>query len=215
MNRKLTEDDYIEIEKMIKAGYKYRVIGEKFGVDESRIRQIKKQRNIETDFPTRCCSRIFKKDGTAYTNEEIDTICKMYKSGIGATEIAKKFDSNYQQIYRILKVRNHAVQYEIDEETAEKICKLYNIGLGLISINKVLQFEGKIVHTFKISECLRQNGIETRKYRPKKDIHLMHQIISLKYEYKMKNSDIAVVVNRSPNRVRRVLLEYKKTQEKT
>lgn len=214
-NKKLTESDYEEIENMIKAGYKYRIIGKKFNVDESRIRQIKKQRNIETDFPTRCSTRIFKTDGTAYTKTEIDYICKLYTDGVGASAIAKQFDTGYQQIYRILKTRGIAIQYEINDELSKKICKLYNLGLGLTTIQRVLEVEGTTITMFKISECLRQNGIETRKYRPSRNIHLIHKVVSLKYEYGMKNKDIAIVVNRTPDRVRRILIEYKKTQAKT
>lgn len=211
---KLTEDDIKDIETMIRDGYKYRIIAMKYGVDESRIRQIRKERNIEVYNGGRLL-RTFKKDGTAYTQEEIDSICDMYKSGISIADIARTVEANYYQIHRILKIRDLVKPFEVEKDIEEKICKLYNLGINLTLIKRILELEGSSVSIFRISECLRTNNIPTRQYCPDKDIHLRNDIINLKYEYGMDNNDIAIVVNRSVDRVRRVLLEYKKTQSET
>lgn len=211
---KLTEEDCKEIENMIRDGFKYRIIAMKFGVDESRIRQIKKEKCIVIDNGGRL-TRTFKKDGTAYTQNEIKSICDMYVSGISVAEISRRLDANYGQIHRILKIHDLIKPFDVDKEIEEKICKLYNLGINITIIKRILELEGISINIFKISECLRTHNIPTRKYCPDKDFHLRHNIINLKYDYGMNNEDIATVVNRSVNRVRRIILEYKKTQSET
>lgn len=199
---------------MIRDGYKYRIIAEKFEVDESRIRQIKKERGIEVDTTGRL-TRTFKDDGTAYTSEDIVLMKNMYNSGMSISDIAKRYDTKYSQIYGIL--RNHGVleDWNLSKEVEDEICRLYNIGINIILIQRIFEMRGKLITIIKISDCLRRHNIPTRKYSPSKDVNLRHNIVSLKKEYNMTIKDIATVVDKSENRVRRILLEYKKTQSET
>lgn len=199
---------------MIRDGYKYRIIAEKFEVDESRIRQIKKERGIEVDTTGRL-TRTFKDDGTAYTSEDIVLMKNMYNSGMSISDIAKRYDTKYSQIYGIL--RNHGVleDWNLSKEVEDEICRLYNIGINIILIQRIFEMRGKLITIIKISDCLRRHNIPTRKYSPSKDVNLRHNIVSLKKEYNMSIKDIATVVDKSENRVRRILLEYKKTQSET
>lgn len=199
---------------MIRDGYKYRIIAEKFEVDESRIRQIKKERGIEVDTTGRL-TRTFKDDGTAYTSEDIVLMKNMYNSGMSISAIAKRYDTKYSQIYGIL--RNHGVleDWNLSKEVEDEICRLYNIGINIILIQRIFEMKGKLITIIKISDCLRRHNIPTRKYSPSKDVNLRHNIVSLKKEYNMSIKDIATVVDKSENRVRRILLEYKKTQSET
>ena len=211
---KLTENDYKEIEKMIRDGYKYRIIAEKFKIDESRVRQIKKERDIEVDTTGRL-SRTFKDDGTAYTSEDIALMKNMYKSGMGISDIAKRYDTNYKKIYHILRTHGIMEEWNLTKEIEDEICRLYNLGINIVLIQRVFELKGKSINIIKIADCLRRHNIPTRKYSPSKDINLRHDIISLKKDYNMSIKDIATVVDKSENRVRRILLEYKKTQSET
>lgn len=210
---KITEDDYKEIVSMIKDGYKYRVIGEKFGLDESRIRQIRKKENIIIE--SRRLSRTFGSDGKAYTESDIDNICEMFTNGITIKDISKMYNVSYNKIHIILKNNGLTKEEKLDPKIEKEIIEYYNMNIRIDLIERILNLKNIKVNSKKISDCLRRNGVKTKKYIPKKDIYIRQTIIRLKYDCNMSNEEISIITDKSDKQVRRMLLEYKKTLGET
>lgn len=210
--QKITEDDYKEIISMIKDGYKYRVIGEKFGIDESRVRQIKKKEGIE--IKSKRLSRTFNASGKAYTEENITEICNMYSNGVSIAKLAKLYDAtNWCQIYGILKVRNMLDEKSLPEDLEKDIIRLYELGIRLSLICQIIsRVKGLDISYQKVSACLRRNGIDTKKYIPQKNIHIRQKIWNLYNDFHLSIDDISVITQKSHQAVRKLLRDYKNTK---
>ncbi|MBR2212856.1 MAG: hypothetical protein IJ889_00300 [Eubacterium sp.] len=206
---KLSKDDIEEIIRMIKEGYKYRIIATKFNVDESYIRQIRNKYGVKvvnTHFV-----RIFDSDGKAYSEKDMENIKALYLEGISLSEIAKMYKEDYRTITTLLK-RSGAIQrfVTMSNEIEAKICNLYKIGLNIDIIQRVLVLDGVEVSIRDISACIKKHDIPIRRYIPQKDIHIRGQVYSLKDEYNMNNKDIALIIGKSIKQVNRILLERDK-----